>query len=134
MPPKSSQRSRNRRIRASARSDGPTGPPSAAHVRPCTPYMTNADLSWSNRTALVAKKYQVRKRVGLVFDDRGRRVQILLGRPGGLVRGIANQACEAEQEQRDCRPDSGAQHPRRFAVQLELPPEVVRILYVLERE
>ncbi len=67
-------------------------------------------------------------------DDGRRRVQVCIRGPRRLVRCVANQARQSEEQHGDTGAHGGAQRARRFAVQLELPPEIVRVLDVFECE
>jgi hypothetical protein len=53
---------------------------------------------------------------------------------GALVRRRPQQPAEAEDQQRQRRADRGAQEPGGLAFQLELPPELVGVVDVLEGE
>ena len=57
-----------------------------------------------------------------------------VGRLVALVRRGPHEPREPEQQDHHRRADRGAQEPRRLAVQLELPPQLARVVDVLERE
>ena len=83
---------------------------------------------------LVPEKREVGKRRRLGGNRLRRIFEIRLGRGRRLVRGVPNQARKPKQQEHDRRTDRRTQEPRRVALQLELPPELVRILHVLERK
>ena len=62
------------------------------------------------------------------------RFQIVLGRRLDLVRRVPDQSRQREQEDDARRADRSPQETRRIAFELELPPQVLRVLDVLECE
>ena len=76
----------------------------------------------------------MRRRPRLPGDHRRRVAQVVGGRLDHLVRRRPHQPRHAEQERDDGRADRAAQGARRLAAQLELPPQLLRVLYVLEGE
>ena len=83
---------------------------------------------------LVLEKRQVGKRRRLGGYRLLRVLEVGLRRGRRLVRGIPNQSRKPKEQEHDRRADRRAQEPRGVALQLELPPELVRIVHVLERE
>ena len=119
---------------AASSASGPTGSPSATQVRPSTPYMMKRG------PAVVEEDAPCRE------DRRGtetsptaprspaprHRDRPQLAAAPRAARG--RQPGERKQQQGQGRADRSTQEPRRLASQLELPPELVRVLHVLERE
>ena len=83
---------------------------------------------------LVFQKRQVGRRQRLGGDRLLRVEEVRLRRGRRRVRGIPNQPRKPDQQQHDRHADRRTQEPRGVTLQLELPPEIARILHVLERE
>ena len=83
---------------------------------------------------LVPEIHQIREGRRLSGDRPTGVFEVGVGRRGRLVRRIPDQAGKPEQQQHRRRADRGAEESRGFAVHLELPPELVRVVHVLERE
>ncbi len=83
---------------------------------------------------LVAKIDEERRRRRLRRDRPPHVVEIGISWHRRLVRRVADEPCERKQQQGQGRADRSPQEPRRLASQLELPPELARVLDVLERK
>ncbi len=83
---------------------------------------------------LVAQVDEVGRRRALRLDGRGGRLEVGVGRGLGLMRRVRHEARERKEQHDGGGPYRGTKKARRFPLQLELPPEILRVLHVLERE
>ena len=116
-------------------SGGPTGSPSATQVRPWTPYITNprALVEEQRLVSEVRRGTGDVQRWAAMIAPGG--LEIRVGRRVDLVRRVPQQPRATPNSSTARRPaDRRRAGTRRLRLQLELPPELVRVLDVLEGE